>query len=165
MVKARGNQLYSPEGLPIGKVQLYAFLVDEEGNPIVDDNGNEMAAELQSIEGMLMVKDRDTGTGATGVTIPAGGAGLLGWLSGIYNRLAGIGSTGLTAGSALVGKVGIDQTSGQNGIIDARDLRDLNANKPVASMAYLGYTFWSMDTDPSGDEIESCDGTQWTVMA
>lgn len=48
------------------------------------------------------------GAGGTGITEPAGGSGILGWLSGIYNRLSGL---VLGAGSAIIGKVGIDQTT------------------------------------------------------
>src|ERR1700758_2447980 len=63
------------------------------------------------------------GTDATGVTQLAGGAGIRGWLSGIFSKLSSIltaigtpmqatgGTVGLIAGSALIGKLGIDQTS------------------------------------------------------
>ena len=48
------------------------------------------------------------GNAGSGITIPTGGLGILGWLSGIYNRLAGV---VLAAGTAIIGKVGIDQTT------------------------------------------------------
>lgn len=64
------------------------------------------------------------GAGATGVTQPAGGSGVLGWLSGIYSRLSGtlaVSGTfwqatqpvsvatlpALSAGSAAIGTVGV----------------------------------------------------------
>jgi len=42
--------------------------------------------------------------GATGVTMPTGGSGKLGWLSGIYDRLSKV---VLAAGNAVIGKVGL----------------------------------------------------------
>ena len=50
--------------------------------------------------------DKDAGVKATAVTIPDGGVGKLGWLSGIYDRLSKV---VLAAGTAVIGKVGIDQ--------------------------------------------------------
>ena len=44
----------------------------------------------------------------TGASMPAGGVGLTGWLSAIWTRLAGV---VLAAGTAVIGKVGIDQTT------------------------------------------------------
>lgn len=40
------------------------------------------------------------------------------------------------------------------------DLRGLAANRPVASSAYLGMTYWSVDTGA----IEVCDGTTWRAV-
>jgi hypothetical protein len=70
------------------------------------------------------------GANGTGITQPTGGSGILGWLSGIYNRLAGV---VLAAGSAIIGKVGIDQTTPgtTNGVQDASD-------GPVAAGAAAG---------------------------
>src|ERR1700752_3370571 len=63
------------------------------------------------------------GTDSTGVTQLSGGAGIRGWLSGIFSKLSSIltaigtpmqatgGTVGLVTGSALIGKLGIDQTS------------------------------------------------------
>ena len=68
------------------------------------------------------------GTDGTGITPPSGGVGIRGWLSGIFNKLnTSIAVTGtfwqatqpvslaslpaLTAGSAIIGKVDIDQTT------------------------------------------------------
>jgi hypothetical protein len=54
------------------------------------------------------------GVSGTGIAQPTGGSGVLGWLSGIYSTLLSI-LTGVTnpipAGTALIGKVGIDQTT------------------------------------------------------
>jgi hypothetical protein len=44
------------------------------------------------------------------------------------------------------------------------DLRGLAANKPLATAVVAGTTYWSVDTDPHGDNIEVSDGTTWTVM-
>jgi hypothetical protein len=44
----------------------------------------------------------------TGASMPAGGVGLTGWLSAIWTRLAGV---TLASGSAVIGKIGIDQTT------------------------------------------------------
>ena len=64
------------------------------------------------------------GTSGTGISQPTGGAGSLGWLSGIYTKLAGsiaVTQSGsnwaisslpaLPTGTNLIGKVGIDQTT------------------------------------------------------
>jgi len=68
------------------------------------------------------------GADGTGITPPTGGLGIRGWLSGIYSKLSGtIAVSGtfwpatqpvsltslptLVAGSALIGKVGVDQTT------------------------------------------------------
>jgi len=74
----------------------------------------------------LPVGAAQDGADATGVTLPPGGSGIRGWLSGIFNKLnTSITVTGtfwpitqpvsfssaLVAGSAIVGKVGIDQTT------------------------------------------------------
>lgn len=48
------------------------------------------------------------GAGGTGIVQPTGGSGILGWLSGIYDRLSKV---VLAAGSAIIGQVGIDQTT------------------------------------------------------
>lgn len=48
------------------------------------------------------------GVDGTGIVQPTGGSGSKGWLSGIFNRLAGV---MLAAGTAIIGKVGIDQTT------------------------------------------------------
>ena len=41
-----------------------------------------------SVANPLPSKDNDAGSGATGITIPTGGLGKLGWLSGIYDKLS-----------------------------------------------------------------------------
>lgn len=70
----------------------------------------------------------DSGSAITGASIPAGGAGLTGWLSAIWSSgataanqltanttlssiLTELGAVVLSAGSAIIGKVGIDQTT------------------------------------------------------
>jgi hypothetical protein len=55
--------------------------------------------------------------GATGVTMPTGGSGKFGWLSGIYDRLSKV---VLAAGNAVIGKVGL-QVAGA----------DVSAGNPV----------------------------------
>lgn len=42
------------------------------------------------------------------------------------------------------------------------DLRGKAANKPAASAALLGKTYWSVDTTPP--VLEVCDGTKWVVI-
>lgn len=66
------------------------------------------ANAAQETGGNLATIATAQGVSGTGITFPAGGSGILGWLSGIYNRLAGV---VLAAGSAIIGKVGIDQTT------------------------------------------------------
>jgi hypothetical protein len=58
--------------------------------------------------GQNIVKDADVGKEATGIVIPVGGLGKIGWLSGIYDSLSKV---ILAAGTAIIGKVGIDQTT------------------------------------------------------
>jgi hypothetical protein len=54
----------------------------------------------------------------TGASMPAGGVGLTGWLSAIWTRLAGV---VLASGSAVIGKVGIDQTTdGTTNLVSAK---------------------------------------------
>ncbi|MBT2215827.1 hypothetical protein KK120_08695 [Virgibacillus dakarensis] len=42
--------------------------------------------------------------------------------------------------------------------------RGLAANKPAATSVEPGTTYWSVDSDPHGNEIEVSDGTKWTVI-
>jgi hypothetical protein len=49
-------------------------------------------------------------------------------------------------------------------IYDYRDLRGLAVNKPAASSDNIGYTYWSIDTDPNALAIEVSDGTNWVVI-
>lgn len=44
------------------------------------------------------------------------------------------------------------------------DRRGLAADQPLATAVDPGTTYWSVDTDPSGEAIEVSDGTTWTVM-
>lgn len=71
------------------------YLTTEDGKPINDNNP-------------LAVKD--SGTAGTGITPPTGATGISGWLSGVYNALVTAGIK-IGAGTALMGKVGIDQTT------------------------------------------------------
>lgn len=48
------------------------------------------------------------GTKTTASAMPTGGVGAIGWLSAIFN---GLGAVVLAAGTAIIGKVGIDQTT------------------------------------------------------
>src|SRR5208282_5780988 len=74
-----------------------------------------------STEGL--VEPAQDGVDSTGVTQLTGGVGMRGWLSGCFSKLSTIitalgspmqatgGTVGIVAGTALMGKVGIDQTS------------------------------------------------------
>lgn len=75
-------------------------------NVIADvyDAENHVIKTSASIDASGMQVTVDNGTAGTGITIPTGGTGLIGWASGIFNRLAGV---VLAAGSAVIGKVGI----------------------------------------------------------
>jgi len=88
-----------------------AILRDEVGNPIPQyqtSTPNVFEVAKGANGGINANID---GTDATGVVQPAGGAGTRGWVSGIYDRLSKV---ILAAGTAIIGKVGIDQTAGQN---------------------------------------------------
>ena len=113
MSKTRANLLSTSAGQVVGKSQGYALSVDANGDAVPDALGNEQLEELRVIGGRLQTDalDKDAGTGGTGIVIPVGGTGKLGWLSGIYDRLSKV---VLAAGGAVIGKVGIDQTAGEN---------------------------------------------------
>jgi hypothetical protein len=79
--------------------------------------GAATAAGVAAVATALGTPAQD-GTDATGVTAPTGGVGIRGWLSGSYSKLtaiatalAGTLTTVNAAGSAIIGKVGIDQTT------------------------------------------------------
>ncbi|WP_174614715.1 hypothetical protein [Virgibacillus ihumii] len=40
----------------------------------------------------------------------------------------------------------------------------LAADKPVPNSVDAGTTYWSVDIDPHGNEIEVSDGMNWTVI-
>jgi hypothetical protein len=69
---------------------------DGSGNPITSANPLPVAIEMlalppnaaQETGGNLATVAAAQGQGATGVSQPAGGSGLLGWLSGIYSKLS-----------------------------------------------------------------------------
>jgi hypothetical protein len=61
----------------------------------------------QETGGNLATVATAQGVSGTGITQPTGGSGILGWLSGIYNAVI----SALPAGSNIIGKVGIDQTT------------------------------------------------------
>jgi len=56
MGKTSEDQMYTGSGKPIGKQQMYALLVDEDGVAILDEYDNEQLVCLQMFEGQLMVK-------------------------------------------------------------------------------------------------------------
>jgi hypothetical protein len=79
--------------------------------------GAATAAGVAAVATALGTPAQD-GTDATGVTAPTGGVGIRGWLSGNYSKLtaiatalAGTLTTVNAAGSSIIGKVGIDQTT------------------------------------------------------
>ena len=78
-------------------------------------NLNTSALALESGGNLATVAtNTGNGTACTGVTMPTGGVGRFGWLSAIYSAII----AALPAGSNLIGKVGIDQTTpgGTNGV-------------------------------------------------
>ena len=52
---------------------------------------------------------------------------------------------------------------GNDFVVIGFECRGRNASQPSAS-EWLGYTYYSVDTDPSGNAIEISDGTNWVVM-
>jgi len=82
MARAKGDTQFTEEGKIIGKQQLYALLVDAEGEPILDANDNTQVIEVMAGEdGKLLIND---GVDATGVSPLSGASGIRGWLSSIY---------------------------------------------------------------------------------
>jgi len=93
----------------IGDVDVASLPALPAGTNVIGKVGIDTAANTVKIDSSNnTVKDNDVGAGATGITMPAGGSGKLGWLSGIYDRLSKV---VLAAGTAIIGKVGIDQTT------------------------------------------------------
>jgi hypothetical protein len=80
--------------------------VAETSNPTL--TANKAATLSMDLSGNLRTKDANGGNAATGVTIPTGGLGILGWLSGIYNSLFGgiLGVHNTTAPTLTNGQVG-----------------------------------------------------------
>lgn len=74
-----------------------------------DGTTNRVVSKISQAAGENVVKDADIGTGITGAVMPAGGGGLLGWLSAIWTRLAGV---VVAAGDAVIGRVKV--TDGVN---------------------------------------------------
>ena len=69
----------------------------------------------------------------TGASMPAGGVGLTGWLSAIWTRLAGV---VLAAGTAVIGKVGIDQTTdGTTNLVAAKQNGTWNVTNVSGTVA------------------------------
>ncbi len=77
--------------------------------------GNQVQKVFQAepAGGTFIIPAQD-GTDGTGITQPTGGVGIRGWLSGAYSVLQSIlaaAQGSIPAGSSLIGKVGIDQTT------------------------------------------------------
>ena len=84
--------------------------VGTAANPIAVTVGNQPATQPVTIAALpLPAGAAQDGTDATGVTSPAGGNGIRGWLSGIYAKLSGTLSVGITtalpAGTNTLGAV------------------------------------------------------------
>ncbi len=67
-----------------------------------DGATNRVVAKISQVAGENVIKDADSGAKIDAAVMPAGGSGLLGWLSAIWTRLAGV---VLAAGDAVVGRV------------------------------------------------------------
>src|SRR4051794_30467330 len=84
------------------KVPISTPVNDTNGNTVVAHLGMTMASGVATPTSAanpvpvaaaslpLPARAAQDGTDATGVTAPAGGAGIRGWLSGIYSRLGGM---------------------------------------------------------------------------
>ena len=71
-----------------------------------DGTTNRVVSKISQVAGENVITV--DGIDGTGIVQPTGGSGSKGWLSGIYDRLAKV---VLAAGTAIIGKVGIDQTT------------------------------------------------------
>jgi hypothetical protein len=95
------------------------------------------------------------GTDGAGITPPTGGAGIRGWLSGIYNTLltAGIAVAtlpALVASSAIIGKVGIDQTTpGSTNAVQVVEVTAGKGLKPATACTIYAVTMTSANTEYS----------------
>ena len=70
-------------------------------------NLNTSALALEAGNIATVATNTANGTACTGVSLPTGGVGRFGWLSAIYSAIV----APLPAGTNLIGKVGIDQTT------------------------------------------------------
>jgi hypothetical protein len=73
----------------------------------IEDGSRFTVAKDASVQAVTTAINTQSGTDITGAVMPAGGAGQRGWLSSIYNALLGNLKVVLQAGSAVIGKVGI----------------------------------------------------------
>lgn len=79
-------------------------------NPIIVTVGNQSTAQsISAVSLPLPAGAAQDGTDASGVSAPAGASGIRGWLSGIYSKLSGTLSVGITtalpAGTNMLGAV------------------------------------------------------------
>lgn len=119
----------------IGSIPLPANAAQESGGNL------DAIRTLQGVQG-------------TSLNPPSGGSGIIGFLSGIYSRLAGV---ILAAGTAIIGKVGIDQTTpgttnkvsiGSDGTVA---VNNFPATQPISAVSLPLPTGASQDgTDNSG---------------
>lgn len=62
MALTRADLLSTPDGQVVGKSQVYALLVDANGNAVLDSNGNEQVVEIQSSDGARLKVDTSNHT-------------------------------------------------------------------------------------------------------
>jgi len=87
------------------------------------------ANAAQENGGNLAIIATAQGTPGTGISEPAGGAGLLGWLSGIYKALIGT----LT----ISGTVSVSSSSAESGHVPVTFVRNVYSTTPVTTGAYV----------------------------
>lgn len=79
-------------------------------------------------------------------------------LEAIYNALVVNKDAGVSISGSLA-----KGPDGNDFVIIGFECRGRHASQPLAS-EWLGFTYWSVDSDPSGNAIEISNGTNWVVM-